>query len=129
MRLHPKTISKIKVLLAEDNAISQHVVSTYLKQTGHHVDIASNGHIAWKMLQTTQYDLLLTDIHMPELSGLELIEKIRMQTNQHITIVVLSAYATENLRQQCLQAGANIFFSKPLRLDKLKQALSIVTSH
>jgi len=119
----------IKVLLAEDNDIGQYVVSQYLKHNGYDVDVAQNGLVAWRMLAKQDYDLLLTDIQMPNMCGLELIKKVRAQVDQKISIVVLSAYATEELRQQCLQAGADSFFTKPLRLDKLKQVLSLVSAY
>jgi len=108
----------LRVLLAEDDLISQRIVTKRFSKAGIHVDVVDNGEDAFKKLQSHSYNLLLTDVRMPKLDGLELTKKIRSMEKDlnrpRLTIVGLSAHALEEVVQECLDAGMDYFMSKPV---------------
>lgn len=113
----------IRVLLAEDDPIGQRIAAKRLGRTGMQVDIAEDGFSAWDKVQTGQYDLLLTDIRMPGLDGIELTRRIRQyeadQQCSRLPIVGLSAHALADVEHECLEAGMDAFMSKPIDPDSV----------
>jgi len=114
-------MSNIHVLLAEDDPIGQRIAAKRLRKTGMLVDIAEDGFTAWVKAQTGQHDLLLTDIRMPKLDGIELTKRIRQYEQEHeqprLPIIGLSAHALPDVELQCMDAGMDAFMTKPIDPD------------
>jgi len=104
----------LNILLAEDNRINQKLISTIIKQAGHKLDIAENGQQAVAMVKNGTYDLILMDIQMPEMSGIDATKAIRAAGITNLPIIAMTASAFEKDRRLCLDAGMNDFISKPL---------------
>ena len=112
-----------KILLAEDNIVNQKVALLTLAKLGYKVDVAANGLEVIKAVQRQYYDLILMDIQMPEMDGLEATRWIRENMSQQPQIIAMTANALESDRQICLDAGMNDYITKPVRFDFLKQVL------
>jgi len=115
--------------LAEDNKINQKVALKLLEREGYHVELAENGSIAFSMLQKNKYDLILMDIQMPVMSGLEASYAIRDQeksfkNKKPIPIIAFSANANKEDRAKYKQAGMDGFLAKPFKIDDLRQELA-----
>lgn len=122
-------ITGLKVLVAEDNKINREIVKVNLSKLGCEFDMVENGALAVEQYEKQHYDVILMDIHMPEMDGLEATQIIRAKerlTQEHVTIIALTASAMEDDIRKCLEAGMNAHVSKPVKLDKLKAALSSV---
>lgn len=113
-----------KVLVAEDNLINQKVIMGMLNKFGFDVSIAQNGQDAIEMLQKDHYDIVFMDCKMPLLDGYEATSFIRNTLKNDITIIALTANATEMERQKCLSLGMNDFISKPVNMDELIKVIS-----
>lgn len=111
-RLAP-AVRKLRVLLAEDNQINSVLATAILKRAGHHVDVASNGKEAVEMFALAPYDIVLMDMRMPEMDGLEATRALRQGGHGEVPIIALTANAMSMDREACLQAGMNDFLSKP----------------
>jgi two-component system sensor histidine kinase/response regulator len=108
--------------LAEDNAVNQLLASGILEKQGHTVVIAGNGKDALAALQRETPDLVLMDLQMPEMDGLEAAAAIRSDeigTNRHIPIIAMTAHAMSTDRDRCLAAGMDGYISKPIRARDL----------
>ncbi|HEY9694631.1 MAG TPA: response regulator [Oculatellaceae cyanobacterium] len=116
----------LKILLAEDNVINQKVASQMLKQLGLKADLATNGLEVLDALRHQQYDVVLMDVQMPEMDGIEATRQIRQEWNQENNpwIIAVTANTIGGVREECLSAGMNDFISKPLKKDILMEALS-----
>jgi CheY-like chemotaxis protein len=107
-------------LLAEDNAANVLAMSDYLTIKGYRLIVANNGEMAISLARSEQPDLILMDIQMPGMNGLDAIKQIRMDANlAQIPIIALTALAMPGDRDRCLEAGANEYISKPVRLKQL----------
>ena len=112
----------LRLLLAEDNATNQKVVVTLFENRGDTVVVASNGREAVQRSAEQSFDVILMDVQMPEMSGLEATTAIRQREQSsggHVPIVAMTAHAMTGDREQCLAAGMDAYVSKPLRLDEL----------
>jgi len=112
----------LKILMAEDGLVNQRVAKDLLTQRGHEVDIAENGRVALEMLEANDYDLVLMDIHMPEMDGFEATAAIRLReekTGEHIPIIALTANAMKGDREKCLAGGMDGYLAKPIRARDL----------
>ena len=112
----------LRLLLAEDNATNQKVVVTLFENRGDTIVVASNGREAVQQSAESSFDVILMDVQMPEMSGLEATAAIRERERSlggHIPIVAMTAHAMAGDREQCLAAGMDAYVSKPLRLDEL----------
>ncbi|MGD8712692.1 MAG: ATP-binding protein [Thiohalophilus sp.] len=116
----------LNVLLAEDSEINAKVITTFLRMDGHHVAHAVNGDEALKMLAQNDYDLVLMDMRMPGLNGIEVTRAWRSQEvdGQHVPIIALTANATTEDKENCLSAGMDYFLAKPVSHDRLKNVIS-----
>ena len=113
--------NKLNLLLVEDNSVNQKVASAILAKAGHDVAIADNGKIALEMLANNTYDLILMDLQMPEMDGLQATKAIRDSESdyQQIPIIVLTANCSEEDRKRSFDAGANSFIGKPIVKNQL----------
>jgi CheY-like chemotaxis protein len=119
----------LRILLAEDNAINQKVGRKMLGQLGYNVDVAPNGREAVKAVSETSYDLVLMDIQMPEMDGIEASRLIREQMGPHAPhLVALTAEALEGDRERFLASGFDNYLSKPLQAAALQELLRSVPS-
>jgi len=119
----------LKILLAEDNRINQRIAEFIFRQLGVTCDIASNGEEAVQLHLQRQYDLVLMDLQMPVLDGLEATRKIRAlekgAENKHRAfIVALTANDVSEKREVCIEAGMDDFMEKPLKEDMLLKLFS-----
>lgn len=115
----------LKILLAEDNAVNQKVAVRTLERLGYQIEIAQNGKIALDSILNSKFDLVLMDVHMPEMDGLEASTKIREQVpaeNMPI-IVALTAGVLQKDRELCIAAGMDKFLSKPFKIDDIIKVL------
>src|SRR6187200_1264276 len=132
MQRSPDRSSKpLRVLVAEDNPTNQALVAALLKQKGHRVTMVGNGRLAADRAVLEPFDLILMDVQMPEMGGLEATELIRdheRTAGGHVPIVALTARAMAGDREQCLAAGMDAYVSKPLRPDELFSAIDSVVS-
>ena len=114
-----------EILLVEDNSINQQVAQEILENMGLFVQVASNGKTALSALEEHTFDLIITDIQMPEMDGFELTRIIRNHEKFHsIPILAMTAHAMEKDRKKCLSVGMNDHISKPIDSEKLLNTLS-----
>jgi CheY-like chemotaxis protein len=115
----------LRILLAEDNGVNQKLALRLLEQMGYRADLASNGREAVQSVERQTYDLVLMDVRMPELDGLQATQQIvaRWPAGQRPRIVAMTANALNGDRPQCLAAGMDDHLSKPLRVAALSAAL------
>lgn len=114
-----------RVLLVEDDPVNQEVALELLGDTGLQVDVAANGRLAVDMAADTHYALILMDMQMPEMGGLEATAIIRNQPHHQTTpIVAMTANAFDEDRQRCLHAGMSDFVAKPVDPDLLFTTLA-----
>jgi signal transduction histidine kinase/CheY-like chemotaxis protein len=115
----------LHVLLAEDNLVNQKVASRMLERLGHTVALTSNGREALEAVQAHGFDLVLMDVQMPEMDGLEAAQKIRRWEagKTRTPIIALTAHAMDSHREECLAAGMDSFITKPIRYDSLKSEI------
>ena len=115
----------LRILLAEDNAVNQKLARRLLERMGYTADLAENGLTAIDSLRGSTYDVVLMDVQMPELDGLEATRRIRAEwPDRAIRIVAMTANAMEGDRETCLAAGMDDYLSKPIRPDELAAALA-----
>ena len=115
------TSNSLRVLVVEDNQINLMLATTILKKAGHRADGASNGLEALSSIRSRPYDLILMDMMMPEMDGLDATRAIRQLTgpSAEIPIIAMTANAMKGDREKCLQAGMNDYLSKPIDKAKL----------
>ena len=116
----------LRILLAEDNAVNQKLALRLLAQLGYRADVAGNGLEAIAALERQRYDVVLMDVQMPELDGLEAARVIcqRWSRTQRPRLIAVTANAMQGDREQCLEAGMDDYLSKPIRVDDLVAALN-----
>ena len=115
----------LRILLAEDILVNQKLVLRLLEQMGYRADVASNGIEAVQSVERQPYDVILMDVQMPEMDGLEASRRIcaRWPRGQRPTIIAMTANAMQGDREMCLEAGMDDYVSKPIRTDELINAL------
>ena len=122
--IEPAIVDAPMILIAEDNDANISILVEYLSLKGYPLVVTHNGKIAIELAQETQPDLILMDIQMPEMDGLEAIQCIRQIPElAHTPIVAITALAMEGDRDRCLAAGANAYLSKPIKLKQLAQLI------
>ena len=124
--LREESAQGLRILVAEDNAVNQVLAVRLLEKRGHTVQIATNGKLALEFLQQGEFDLVLMDVQMPEMGGLEATEAIREKekhTGAHIPIIAMTANAMKGDDEECLRHGMDAYVSKPLNLSALFEAI------
>jgi CheY-like chemotaxis protein len=120
------------ILLVEDNSINQILAQRLIRKRGHNIVVASSGREALAALEIEHFDLILMDIQMPEMSGLEVTEAIRRkekETGEHIPIIATTASAMKEDKEKCLEAGMDAYLSKPIDRDALYETIDKLTRH
>ena len=115
----------MRILLAEDNVVNQKLATRLLSRMGYEPDLAANGLEAVEAVERQPYDLVLMDVQMPEMDGLEATRAIVEQTpfEGRPWIVAMTANAMDGDRERCLEAGMNGYISKPIRVEELVAAI------
>jgi PAS domain S-box-containing protein len=117
----------LNVLVAEDNLTNQKLIDALLRQRGHRVTLAANGRQALERAAAEAFDIILMDVQMPEMGGLEATAAIRARernTGRRTPILALTASAMAGDRNRCLDAGMDAYVAKPLRVDELFGAIA-----
>ncbi|MES2790576.1 MAG: PAS domain S-box protein [Planctomycetota bacterium] len=120
------------ILLVEDSLFNQKLAVGLLEKRGHRVTVANNGQEGVNALFKGRFDLVLMDIQMPEMDGLEATQRIRErehQTKQHIPIVAMTAQAMIGDRERCLQAGMDAYLVKPIHAKQLYETIEAILTH
>ena len=117
----PARESSLSILLAEDNVVNQKVACRLLEREGHSVVVATTGLEVLRLMENRTFDLILMDVHMPEMDGLEAAAEIRSREGaaSHIPILALTAGAMSGDRERCLAAGMDGYIAKPIRVQEL----------
>jgi len=113
---------KLRILLAEDNAINQMLAARLIEKRGHAVTVVNNGREALAALEKDSFHAVLMDLQMPEMDGFEATAEIRKRdvaTGRHTAIIAMTAHAMRGDRERCLAAGMDSYISKPIRPDQM----------
>jgi two-component system sensor histidine kinase/response regulator len=111
---------RLRILLAEDNPVNQEVAATMLRKRGHLVDVVADGRAAVQAASHNPYDIVLMDIQMPEMDGLEATQAIRMtDSGRGLPIIALTAHALSGERERCLSHGMTGYLTKPFKAHDL----------
>ena len=122
----PASPRSLRILLAEDNVVNQKVAMAMLSRMGHQVTLAANGRQALEQWRQGEFDLILMDVQLPGMSGLDATRQIRGEepTGVHIPIVAMTASAMSEERERCLSAGMDDFLSKPVSYKTMEQMIN-----
>ncbi len=122
----PKPAPAARILLAEDNLVNRKIVVRLLEKAGHRIDVASNGAEALEALGRADYDLVLMDMQMPVMDGLEATMRIRLlaEAARDTPVIAMTANAMKGDRERCIEAGMDDYISKPVRVEELHAAVS-----
>ncbi len=122
------TLPNLRILLVEDDPINQKIIKLMLKEKGHIITTANNGAEAVNMYENGSYDLILMDIQMPEMDGIEATKLIRSkEIREHIPIIALTAHALHGDRERFLAIGMDEYLSKPIDMEELYDLLERMT--
>lgn len=124
---HTQKQRNLKILVGEDNVTNQKVIKKILEYAGHIVDVEPDGECVLNALENNDYDLMILDMIMPNLGGLEVLKIYRftVPTVQEIPVIILTANATQEAARECEELGVNAFLTKPIDSSKL---LSVIDS-
>jgi CheY-like chemotaxis protein len=117
------SVKHTRVLLAEDNELNRKVILAMLKHLGYSADTALNGIDVLFALKYKRYDLILMNIGLPEMDGMEVTRQIRRIVQNGPKIIAITAYVLPGLKQKCLEAGMDDFIIKPIRIDEFGEVL------
>ncbi|HUL94820.1 MAG TPA: GAF domain-containing protein [Usitatibacter sp.] len=117
----------LRILIAEDNVVNQKLALRLLERMGYRADLASNGIEAIESVQRQSYDVILMDVQMPEMDGMEATRRIcaRWPAGARPRIIAMTANAMQGDREQCLAAGMDDYITKPIRVERLVEALGL----
>ncbi|MGO8880422.1 MAG: response regulator [Desulfomonilaceae bacterium] len=123
----------LNILLAEDNLINQKLAVSLIQKMGHKVSIAQNGRLALEAIERETFDIILMDVQMPEMDGLEATQAIRTRESligrPRIPIIAMTAYAMAGDRDRCLEAGMDGYVSKPISAQELFETIENIELH
>ncbi|MBI4962366.1 MAG: response regulator [Desulfomonile tiedjei] len=118
--------NRLNILLAEDNPVNQTVALRMLERMGHSVSLVENGKEALETIKLAGFDLVLMDVQMPLMDGLEATEALReweKTTGKHVRVIAMTAYAMKGDEERCLAAGMDGYISKPISAQRLYEAI------
>src|SRR5262249_36021649 len=121
----------LRVLLAEDNSYNQALLEELLPRQGHTLHVTGDGRAALTALEQDDFDVMLLDIHMPELDGFQVVAVQRQReqdTGRHLRVIALTARSADGERERCLRAGMDDYLVKPVRAAELFASLNRVVS-
>jgi signal transduction histidine kinase/ligand-binding sensor domain-containing protein/ActR/RegA family two-component response regulator len=127
--LHPKLSDEfakkhpLQILIAEDNKVNQTVIMMVMKKLGYEVAIVADGLQAVEATKANPYDVILMDVQMPVMDGLEATENIRKLNSEQPVIIALTANAMQQDKEQCINAGMDDYISKPIQIERLMEIL------
>ena len=113
----------MNILIAEDNRINQKLASRILMKMGYEPDIAANGHDALNAMAAKQYQMILMDVQMPEMDGLEATRFIRENMEYQPVIIAMTANAMPEDKELCLKSGMDDYLSKPMKITDIMDVL------
>ncbi len=118
-------VKSLKILLAEDNVINQKVALRFLEKLGYQADVAADGQEAYEKAIECQYDLILMDLYMPKLDGIQATKMMNEEAGlvRKPKIIAMTADTTLNNKEDCLAAGMSDYINKPIRIEELKELL------
>lgn len=116
----------MRILIVEDEKDLSQMIAKSLKESGYEVDVANNGNEAMELLDVENYDLIVLDLNLPEIDGMEILEEFRT-FNQDTKIIILSARSQIKDKVEGLDKGANDYLSKPFHLDELEARIRSLT--
>ncbi len=124
-----KATKQMKILLAEDDKVNQYVLCRMLRERGHNIDLANNGAEALQRYQENTYDVILMDIQMPDIDGVEATQRIRAMegTEKHTPIIAITAYALYGDREKFMATGMDDYLAKPIEMESLFYALDRIS--
>lgn len=130
----PNHTVPLRILLAEDHPVNQKVALQMLQRLGYRAEVAANGLEVLDALGRARYDVVLMDVQMPEMDGLEASRRIRTGQDSHpgrsaVRIIAMTANAMQGDREACLEAGMDDYISKPIRMPELRTALAKCQPH
>lgn len=126
------SISPLRILVVEDNPVSQRVAIRLVEKLGHDTEVASNGQLALDAIQRGAFDIILMDVQMPVLDGLEATRELRTReaaSGRHLPVIGMTAGLTSKDQDACLAAGMDDYVSKPVVTSELAAAISRVLLH
>ena len=126
-----EAVSPLSFLVVEDNAVNRALIARLLEKRGHNVTLAADGREALEKLEKQQYDLVLMDLQMPVMGGLEATAAIRERekySGAHLPIIALTAAAIKGDEERCLAAGMDAYLSKPIDVQKLFKVVEMVST-
>ncbi len=126
-----KSAHNLKILVAEDNKTNQKVIERILERAGHKVDLVNNGEEALDQLEEQHYDLIILDMQMPLMGGIQTTKLYRFMHPDNINtpIVILTADATTEAKKECEEAGVNAYLTKPIETATLLDVIDKLTLH
>jgi CheY-like chemotaxis protein len=128
--MNTDTKPAFRVLLAEDVKLNQVLTQKLLARSGYQIDVVENGLLAIEALRNADYDVVLMDVRMPEMDGIEATRQIRTLpgTKKFVTIIALTAQAEGNTQDELRAAGMDDYISKPINFDILFSKLSALAA-
>jgi len=120
----PREQIKVKILVAEDNPVNQRVIEAMLERLGHEFKIVADGHLALNALGSGEFDLVLMDVQMPGLDGLETTQALRLNPKYiDLPVIALTAHALEGDKKRCFEAGMDDYLAKPVNMEELGEVV------
>jgi len=116
----------IKILVVEDNDSTRNMLEKFLKHKGYDVETAVNGHETIKILEKKEFDVVLMDIDMPKMDGIETTKEIRKR-NIPVIVIMLTAFSDEKIMKSTVEAGADDYITKPVNFDELDSRIKLAT--
>jgi CheY-like chemotaxis protein len=117
---------RLRILLVEDDPIDQQIALKMLRMMDHAVDLAKNGAEAVQAVGRVTYDLVVMDVQMPEMDGIQATRRVRCLYGNDLMVVFVTASSPDIYRDRCFEAGGNEFLCKPLKSEKLSSAINRV---
>jgi len=112
----------VRIMIIEDDEEMRSLLKDFFEEEGFETDSVSNGVDALRMLSKDHFDLVITDIRMPGLTGLDILPRIR-RLKPETPIIVMTAYGSDDVRRRSLERGATIYLEKPIHLSKLRTVI------